>query len=256
MMVALAAGELDLAFVGPVPALTAASHGVPVRIVSGVASGGSSLVISRRSNAERLPDLCGKLVVAPQYGNTQEVQFRAIISDSGLPAGGPKALRLAQADPADCGVLLETGRVAAAFLPEPWASLYVSTGAGRRLSVPTATSENWLSYPSTVLAAREDFAANHPEILRRWASALAFVSGAIQARPEEALTVCRREIGRLTGKALPEEVMRQAFDSCRFSPAISQRSLQRYAEVCRSIGYIPRTYRPSDVLIETDTVKR
>ena len=72
---ALFGGQIDVAYVGPNPAINGylASGGQGIRIISGVASGGASFVVRNDSGIESVKDLGGKKFASPQLGNTQDV---------------------------------------------------------------------------------------------------------------------------------------------------------------------------------------
>ena len=75
---ALFGGQIDVAYVGPNPAINGylASGGQGIRIISGVASGGASFVVRNDSGIESIKDLGGKKFASPQLGNTQDVALR------------------------------------------------------------------------------------------------------------------------------------------------------------------------------------
>jgi NitT/TauT family transport system substrate-binding protein len=68
---ALLAGQLDAAYVGPNPAINAwqKSNGSAIKIISGAATGGASVVVAKGiSSASQLK---GKTLATPSLGNTQ-----------------------------------------------------------------------------------------------------------------------------------------------------------------------------------------
>src|SRR5256885_3626338 len=75
---ALFAGELDLAYVGPSPAITGfvRSHGEALKVVAGATSGGAALVVRADSGIQKPEDFHGKKVATPQFGNTQAIDLR------------------------------------------------------------------------------------------------------------------------------------------------------------------------------------
>src|SRR5215470_10669580 len=72
---AILAGQLDAAYVGPNPAINAwqKSHGTAIKIISGVASGGASLVVKKGITSAAQHK--GKSLATPSVGNTQDVLF-------------------------------------------------------------------------------------------------------------------------------------------------------------------------------------
>src|ERR1700690_781616 len=73
---ALLAGQLDAAYVGPNPAINAwqKSGGSAIKIVSGAATGGASVVVAKGITSAS--QLKGKTLATPSLGNTQDVAVR------------------------------------------------------------------------------------------------------------------------------------------------------------------------------------
>src|SRR5258706_5122464 len=72
---ALFAGEIDIGYVGPGPALAAhtRSKGDGIRVIAGTAANGVGIVARAGSGIEKVADLKGKRVGTPQHGNTQDI---------------------------------------------------------------------------------------------------------------------------------------------------------------------------------------
>jgi NitT/TauT family transport system substrate-binding protein len=73
---AILAGQLDAAYVGPNPAINAwqKSSGSAIKIVSGVANGGASIVV--KPSVDGAAQLKGESLATPSLGNTQDVALR------------------------------------------------------------------------------------------------------------------------------------------------------------------------------------
>src|SRR5204862_7897639 len=88
---ALLAGQLDAAYVGPNPAINAwqKSGGKAIKVVSGVATGGASIVVKKGITSAA--QLKGTSMASPSLGNTQDVALRYWLKQHGLtttPTGG------------------------------------------------------------------------------------------------------------------------------------------------------------------------
>ncbi len=131
---ALFAGAIDMAYMGPNPALTGyvRSQGEALKIVSGAASGGASLVVRADSGIQKPEDFHGKKVASPQLGNTQDVALRAWLKAHGLKTtdkgGDVQVLPIANADQL---TLFLKKQLDAAWAPEPWATRLIREGNGR-----------------------------------------------------------------------------------------------------------------------------
>src|ERR1043166_8334008 len=80
---ALFAGEIDLAYVGPNPAINGfvQSHGEALRIVAGATTGGGALV-----GRNGVHSLAGRKLASPQLGNTQDVALRHYLAANHITA--------------------------------------------------------------------------------------------------------------------------------------------------------------------------
>mgnify|MGYP005837852617 CR=1 FL=1 len=245
LMVALAAGEIDLAYVGPVPAMAAASRGVPVVILSGVTSGGVGLIVAPESGIRNLSSLKGGIVGVPQFGNTQDVQMRLLLKNAGVQEGRREGVTLAQAEAPDAGVLLRARSIQAALLPEPWASLYEQSGQAVR--VHSGDLESLEGMPSVVLVARRDFVLGNPEMIAALLEAQKQVFADIRQHPEKSIRVSRKMILDITRKALPVEVVRGAFANCRFGPELTEQRMKEISRISEELGYIKAPFRYRDI---------
>ncbi|MGH9985089.1 MAG: ABC transporter substrate-binding protein, partial [Nitrososphaeraceae archaeon] len=82
---ALFAGQIDVAYVGPIPAINGylVSNGERIRIISGSASGGAVLVVRNNSGINSINDFGEKRFASPQLGNTQDVALRKYLTQNG-----------------------------------------------------------------------------------------------------------------------------------------------------------------------------
>src|SRR6516164_11612026 len=81
---ALLAGQLDAAYVGPNPAINAwqKSGGTAIKIISGAATGGASIVV--KPGISGAAALKGQSLATPSLGNTQDVALRYWLKQQGL----------------------------------------------------------------------------------------------------------------------------------------------------------------------------
>src|ERR1700686_2647018 len=81
---AILAGQLDAAYVGPNPAINAwqKSTGKAIKVISGVATGGASIVV--KSSISSAAQLKGQSIATPSLGNTQDVAVRYWLKQNGL----------------------------------------------------------------------------------------------------------------------------------------------------------------------------
>ena len=131
---ALFSNQLDIAYIGPSPAVNASvkSEGEAVRIVAGSSSGGAALVVRADAGITTSEDFHGKKIASPQLGNTQDVALRSWLNQQGLKlkevGGDVQVLPLANADQQTLFIKKE---IDAAWTVEPWVSILLLNGNGK-----------------------------------------------------------------------------------------------------------------------------
>lgn len=128
---ALFANAIDLTYIGPSPTISGyvQSHGEALRVIAGVSSGGASLVVRSGANIQSAKDFHRKKIATPQLGNTQDVPLRAWLHANGLNTvdkGGDVQV-IPTENPNQLPLFL-SGRLDAAWAPEPWATRLVHDG--------------------------------------------------------------------------------------------------------------------------------
>lgn len=210
---ALFAGAIDMAYTGPNPSISAyvQSNGQAIRVVAGGTSGGASLIVRGDSGIEKPEDFHGKRIASPQLGNTQDVALRYWLLQHGMKTkdkgGDVEVIPIANADQL---TLFSRKQIDAAWAPEPWATRLIHEAGGRQF-----LDERMLwpggQFVITELNVSQKFLAEHPEIVEEWVRAQVEVTDWINSHPEEAHRKINEEIQKETGKALPQDLVEEAF---------------------------------------------
>lgn len=209
---ALFAGEIDLGYIGPSPALNGyiQSQGEALKIVSGAMSGGAVLVLQpdlAKAFAEQGPEaLRDKKFASPQQGNTQDISLKYYLKENGL-TDSTTVIPIANADQL---TLFGQGELDGSWAPEPWASRLVQE-AGAVVALDERDLWPNAEFPTTVLIARTEFLEEHPEVVKKWVAAHTVVTDWIQANPTEAQKIVNEQILAITGKSLSETVLAEAW---------------------------------------------
>lgn len=214
---ALFGGELDLAYIGPNPAINGwvQSRGEALRIVAGATSGGAALVVRGDSGIRTAADLSGRTLASPQLGNTQDVALRRYLTARGLAPrekGGTVAVVPTQ-NPQILD-LFRRGDIDGAWVPEPWASRLVVEGGGSVL-VDERTLWPGGDFVTAHVIVSTKFLRAHPEVVHAWLDAHVGVTQWELAHPDEARRILNDEIARLTGRKLADDVLSQAWGRMR-----------------------------------------
>jgi NitT/TauT family transport system substrate-binding protein len=210
---ALFGGAIDMTYVGPNPAINGyvRSNGEAVRVVSGAASGGASLIVRNDSGIQKPEDFHGKRVASPQFGNTQDVALRNWLKSHGMKSNdkGGDVQIIPMANPDQLTLFLKKD-LDAAWAPEPWATRLIHEGNGRLLVDERTLWPNG-QFVIGLLVVNPKFLKNHSDVVKNWIRANVELTDWINAHPVEARKLLNQQIQAETGKALPPIVLEEAF---------------------------------------------
>ena len=242
MIEALFAGELDLAYLGPIPAINGfvQSEGRAIRIISGSASGGSGLVVRRGSGIESERDLAGRAIAVPQFGGTQDVALRSYLARRGLRTterGG--TVRVLSVPNSESLTLFKKGQLDAAMVPEPWIERLVREAGGRFL-VDERTLWPGGRYATTVIVARREFLEKHPELVRRILDAHVRITEFVTAQPADSVTLNGKQVRAVMGRALPRPIVEAGLARVESTVDPLPATVEAYGEQEWRLGYLKR----------------
>jgi len=249
---AVLAGELDVAFLGPNPAINAyfISQGEAVRVVSGSTAGGAQLVVRPDVKAPR--DFLGQRIATPSLANTQDITARVWLRDEGIEEGkGEDAVEILPIPPSEVLRLFERREVAGAWLPEPWSSRMVIETGGRVL-VDEASLWPDGRFPTTVVMASVASLRSRRELLERFLRAHERSIAALRASPE-ARDLVRRRIEKDLGLVLPKPVVDRAYSKLEFSTDLLPGVMVEFARRAEAVGYL-RMNLPIEPMFAPDLV--
>lgn len=242
-MEALLAGEMDLAYVGPSPALNAyvRSKGRVLRIIAGAASGGVALVVRKDAGIRNPADLKGKRIAVPGLGNTQDVALRSWLKTKGLDSGA----RVMPVKNPEIFTLFQRKELDAAWVPEPWATRLIQE-AGGALFVDERDLWPEGKFPATLLVARTDFLAKNRILVKRFVATHVDLTETIIQKPDEAKRNINAQLAKLIGKPLPAALLDEAFTRIAATYDPIPGALLKDARQAWELKYLPGA-QPPDV---------
>ena len=236
---AIFSGAIDATYVGSNPAINAyaKSNGQAVRIISGATSGGAFLVVNPSINSAA--DLKGKKVATPQLGNTQDVALRSWLKSQGLTTDtqGGGDVSIVPQDNAQALQAFESGAIAGAWEPEPWATRMVQEGKGKVL-VDERTLWPAGQFVTTQLMVRTAFLKDHPDVVQHLLEGQVAATDFINANPAEAKAAANAALQKATGKALPQSVIDAAWPHMTFTNDPIAGSLRKGADNAKAVGLL------------------
>ncbi|MGP3982144.1 aliphatic sulfonate ABC transporter substrate-binding protein [Streptomyces sp. KR80] len=211
---ALNADSIDIGWIGPSPAINGytKSQGNNLRIISGSASGGVSLVVNPEK-VKSLDDLKGKKIATPQLGNTQDVALLNYLSEKGLevdPETGKGDVSVLRVDNKETPALFERGDLDGAWVPEPTAAKLVASGGKVLLDEQKLWKDGKFVITNVIVS--QKFLKQHPDVVEAVLRGSVRTNAWIRKNPDEAKQVINAKLQKEAGKALPDEVLDPAFE--------------------------------------------
>ena len=229
---ALLAGQLDAAYVGPNPAINAwqKSGGSAIKIVSGAATGGASVVVTKGITSAG--QLKGKTLATPSLGNTQDVALRYWLKQNGITTtstgGGDAAIK--PTTPNSAAVLeFKSGQIAGGSEPAPYDIEMVSDGGTVLVSEPGVT---------TLLVVTQSLLSAHPAVVADLIKAQIQANDFIKSNLTAAEADANAELATYTGKPLKSSLVAASFKEITFTDDPDESSLTTDASQAVSLGLL------------------
>ena len=232
---AILAGQLDAAYVGPNPAINSflKSGGSAIKIISGVATGGASVVV--KPGITSAAGLKGKTVDTPSLGNTQDVAIRYWLKQNGLATtttgGGDVTVKPTNPN-SDAVLQFQSGQIAGASEPSPYDVEMVKDGGKVLFSEPGVT---------TLLIVTQSFLKAHPDVVNDLLKAQIQAEDYIKSDPAGAQTSANTELTSLSGKGIKSSVLPAAFKEITFTNDPDASSLATDATQAKAVGLLSST---------------
>ena len=227
---AILSGQLDAAYVGPNPAITAWQKSSDIQIISGVATGGASVVVKKGITSPA--QLKGKSLATPSLGNTQDVALRYWLKQHGVTTnttGGGDAF-IKPTKPNSAAVLqFKSGQIAGGSEPAPYDIQMVQDGGTVLLSEPGVT---------TLLIVTKSFLSAHPAVVSDLLKAQVQANGFIKSNPTQAQADANAELASYTAKPLKADLVAASFKEITFTNDPNAASLKTAADQAVSLGLL------------------
>jgi len=232
-MQAMMAGELDVAYVGAAPVLTALATGLDAKIIAGVNTQGSDLVVRNDLDYKGPQSLSGLTIATFPVGSIQDTVLRNWLLQNNLTPD--KDVFIKGMSPGDAVTAITAGKVDGVFLPTPSPSTVVNQGKGK---VVVYSGEMYPNHTCCVLVVSGKLIREHPEIVRQ---IIATNDKAVlwnQQNPNEAAVIYTAKTG-----AKLEDVTASLAEwdgSWASDPNIIVEPVLDYATIQYDLGYIKK----------------
>ena len=258
---ALAAHELDAAYIGAPPVFQWYSRGLKGQIIAKVNSGQAALIVPADSSITRLSDLKGKTIAGVKKGSGMDILLRGLILEQQAKLTADKEVQVVSMPAGNMPAALRQGVVDAAFTWEPFISESVLRGDARILLDANNVQPG---YPWYVLMAQPETLANRPDdtlkLLRAHQKAVDFIN----QHPQEANQIIAnafklQAIKTADGKTiLPEDVVKEARQRIGWSVTLNDADkafIERLMQDSQKLGYMQQAPDINDV-VDTQWLKK
>jgi len=239
---ALLAKKIDVTYVGPNPAINGyvVSDEKDLKIIAGASSGGASFIVRNDAGINSPKDFAGKKFASPQLGNTQDVSLRSYLIKNGFKTtdqGGNVAV-VAVANP-DILTLFLKKQLDGAWVPEPWATRLVKEGNGR-IFLDERSIWPGGKFVTATIATSTDYLKNNPDVVSKLLAAHVNETLWINNHKDEAIKAFNAQTKKVTGKAIAEDELKQAFSRIDFTYDPLKLSLFQSANNAYDLGFLAK----------------
>jgi len=160
-MTAMMGGHLDIAYVGAAPPITAIAQGLNAKIVAGVQTQGSDLVLRPEINYTSPSDLIGLKIATFPSGSIQNTVLKNFLVENNV---GIEDVTIVEQGPAEAIAAIAADAVDGVFLPHPGPAVIELGGNGRSV---VSSGEMWPGHACCCLVVRGELIEKHPEMVKQ-----------------------------------------------------------------------------------------
>lgn len=239
-MQAMMAGDLDVAYVGAAPAITALSQGLDAKIVEPVQINGSSLVLRPEHEYKSPKDLKGLKIATFPTATIQDTLLREWLKQNGL--NPEKDVTIVGMTPGDAVTAISAKQVDAVFLPHPSPTIIEKEGNGRTIVQSGEMSPN---HACCVLLVSGKLIREHPDIVEQIVKTHINATEYNKAHVDEAAQIYSN---KTTENVDTIKTSLKEWDGKWITdPAIIENSSVNYANVQYELGYIQKPLTEEEI---------
>ncbi len=189
-MQAMLGGNLDIAYVGAAPPISAIAQGLDAKIVAAVQKNGSDLVVAPEVEYDGPESLVGLKVATFPPGSIQDTVLKRWLQESGVD---PAEIDIKSMGPGDATTAISARRVDAVFLPHPSPSIIELEGNGRSV---VASGEMWPDHACCCLVVSGELLREEPELVEQIVRPHLKATEYINENPERAAEIYSAKTGQ------------------------------------------------------------
>ena len=239
-MQAMLAGEIDVAYVGSTPPMSAIDQGLEAKIVAGAQIQGSDLVLATALPYESPQDLKGLTIATFPPGTLQDTVLRKWLSDNDIDA--KEDVTILGMGGADAKTALASGNVDAVFLPAPNPTIIESEGYAR---VIVQSGEMWEDHACCVVLVTQKLIDEQPDLVEQIVRTHIKATRYIIDNPAEAAQIFSDDIG--VAYNISNQSIQDWDGEWVSDPNIELPTALEYARVQYELGYTDKLLTQDDL---------
>jgi NitT/TauT family transport system substrate-binding protein len=182
-MQAMVADQLDVAYVGTAPPITAIANGLDAKIVAGVNTNGSNLVFKPGETFAGPQSLEGLSIGTFPPGSIQDTVLKTWLTQNGIDLSKVKIIAMG---PGDAVTAIEAGKVDGVFLPHPSPAIIEMDKKGKDVM---ASGEMWPDHACCSLVVSGKLMRDNPAMVEQIIKTHINATNWVNANPEEAAKI-------------------------------------------------------------------
>jgi len=240
-MNAMMTGDLDFAYVGAAPFVTAAATGLDGKIIGSVQTQGSSLIIRPNTTYSSPTDLKGLTIATFPAGTIQDTVLKTWLKSNGIDPD--KDLKIVAMGPGDATTAMIAGKIDGAFLPSPSDTTIEQAGAGK---IVVKSGEMETNHACCVLVASGNMIKNHPDIVKDVLKIHEQATNYTLQNQDEAAGYMEVMTGMKKADSLKS--LKEWDGHWVSDPNIIKESVTKYAQDQNVLGYITKNLTSEDLI--------
>lgn len=247
-MQAMLGENLDIAYVGAAPPISAIAQKLDAKIVAAVQKNGSNLVVSPEVDYNGPESLVGLKVATFPPGSIQETVFKKWLQDNGV---NPEEIDIKSMGPGDAVTAISAKRVDAVFLPHPSPSIIELEENGKSV---VASGEMWPNHACCCLVVSGKLMREEPKLVEQIIRTHIRATEYVNENPERAAEIYSAKTGQ---NLTMVQYSIKTWDGAWISdPHVIIPSVVEYARVDYELGYTGEKLLTEDDLFETSFYDR
>lgn len=240
----MVSGDTQFGFVGYVPALSAKSQNLPIKVVANSDNGAATakkewtqILVKPDGPIKDVKDLEGKTIASNALKGVGEVVIKASLDKQGVD---PNSVKLLEVPFPEMPGALERGRVDAIWAPEPFLTQVLGTGA-RSVDAPLVTLGR--NYVNGGYVTTDKYLGENADVVERFSKAMKRSNEYAGSHPEEVRAI----LGEFT-KIPPEVAQKILLPS--WPPEINSAQLEELSGYAEQYGVIKKQPSLDELLWE------